>query len=68
MHSGEEKTPPERGFREERLKGLEPSTFCITSASTLSPVVAIYLQNGVFASRFLVVTVRFGHDSPGLGN
>jgi hypothetical protein len=24
-----EKTPPERGFREERLKGLEPSTFCM---------------------------------------
>src|SRR5881227_3057783 len=25
------KTPPERGFHEERLKGLEPSTFCMAS-------------------------------------
>jgi hypothetical protein len=24
-----EKTPPEGGFRKERLKGLEPSTFCM---------------------------------------
>jgi hypothetical protein len=25
------KAPPERGFRRERLKGLEPSTFCMAS-------------------------------------
>ncbi len=29
--SPQQKTPPERGFREERMKGLEPSTFCMAS-------------------------------------
>ncbi len=28
---GTTKAPPEQGFREERLKGLEPSTFCMAS-------------------------------------
>ncbi len=27
----EHETPPERGFRKERMKGLEPSTFCMAS-------------------------------------
>jgi hypothetical protein len=26
-----EKTPPERGFRLERMMGLEPTTFCMAS-------------------------------------
>jgi hypothetical protein len=26
-----EKTPPERGFSRKRMKGLEPSTFCMAS-------------------------------------
>ena len=26
-----EKTPPERGFSRKRLKGFEPSTFCMAS-------------------------------------
>jgi hypothetical protein len=26
------KAPPEQGFRQERMKGLEPSTFCMASA------------------------------------
>jgi hypothetical protein len=28
---GNEKAPPERGFRAKRLKGFEPSTFCMAS-------------------------------------
>ena len=30
-HSRQQKTPAERGFLRERLKGLEPSTFCMAS-------------------------------------
>ena len=29
--TGHEKAPPERGFFLERLKGFEPSTFCMAS-------------------------------------
>ncbi len=30
-HPGTKKAPQMRGFHEERMKGLEPSTFCMAS-------------------------------------
>ncbi len=30
-HSGTKKAPQMRGFLEERMKGLEPSTFCMAN-------------------------------------
>jgi hypothetical protein len=29
--AGQTKAPPRRGFQEERMKGLEPSTFCMAN-------------------------------------
>jgi hypothetical protein len=45
------KTPPERGFPDKRLKGLEPSTFCMASRRSsqlsYSREVAEYIRAGL---------------------
>ena len=43
-----QKGPRLRAFREERLKGLEPSTFCMASSRYGVPDLAIYLQIAQF--------------------
>jgi len=49
--SRKEKTPRLRGFRVcKRLKGLEPSTFCMASGTAEVPSVRFYLQIETFCS------------------
>jgi hypothetical protein len=43
-NSGKQKTPDYRGFLRERLKGLEPSTFCMAIGMTSARIWLIYLQ------------------------
>jgi len=40
------KSPALAGLFEERLKGLEPSTFCMARSQDRRDAMAIYLQNG----------------------
>ena len=59
------KAPPERGFSLERLKGFEPSTFCM--ASRRSSQLSYSRTGGSLPGRFESAVVVFGLRRSGRG-
>jgi hypothetical protein len=55
--ANEAKGPPERAFRRKRMKGLEPSTFCMAS-SRASPT--FYLHMGGVRPSFAMILLPLG--------